>query len=122
MRIPLATALRWMARIWSLASLLFVLAFVIGEIFHPSPRPPSESEWVGLALWPIGTVVGVFLAWRHEAWGAALTAACLIAFYAWGLISNAYAPAGPWFVLVAAPAFMFLLAKLSRPSRLRVTG
>ncbi len=122
MRLPLTTLLSWIARIWSLASLVFVLAFVVGELRGGSPRPPNANEWVALAFWPIGVLLGVFLAWRHEALGAALTTACLIAFYSWNLISHGHVPGGPWFVLVAAPAFVLLMARLSRERRVRVPG
>jgi hypothetical protein len=55
-------ALRWTARIWSGASIALVLAFIVGEGFHPS----GLNEWLGVLFFPIGISVGMILAWWKE--------------------------------------------------------
>ena len=59
---------RWIARLWSVMSVLFVLAFVIGEMGGGGSRPTAQ-EWVGLALWPVGVGLGLGVAWYREKLG-----------------------------------------------------
>ena len=49
---PGSRAMRWLARIWSVMSLGFVLLFVIGELLNGNGARPTRLEWIGLALWP----------------------------------------------------------------------
>lgn len=107
--------LRWVARLWSILSVAFVLLFAIGEIAHGSGPPPTRQEWVGLAFWPLGVCLGLVLAWYREALGGALALACLAAFYLWNLASSGRLPRGPFFFLVAAPGLIFLLLGILAP-------
>ena len=52
---------RWVARIWSILSILVVLVFTVGEAVGGNGPRPTPQEWVGLALWPIGVCVGLVL-------------------------------------------------------------
>jgi hypothetical protein len=107
--------IRWVARIWSLASIAFVLAFLIGEGLSDGSRGPNVAEAVGLALFPLGVGVGLVIAWRWEILGGALAIGCLIAFYLWLLIIDGKLPRGPYFLLVAAPGILFMIHRfLSR--------
>jgi|SRR5688500_8233938 len=109
-------ALTWIARIWSVAGIGFVLIFVFGEVFNGQGVRPTPEEWVGLALWPGGVGVGLFLAWFRKGLGGAIAIASLIAFYLWNLLERGKIPGGPYFVLVAAPGVLFVLSSLlSRP-------
>ena len=109
--------LRWVARVWSLLSVITVLAFAIGESVGSSGPRPTPQEWVGLALFPIGVVVGLVVAWYREAWGGALALGCLIGFYLWNFFRSGHLPRGPYFILFAAPGLIFLIVgSLSRRS------
>ncbi len=102
--------LRWLMRLWSAASIAFVLMFVIGDLVNPTgSRPPTPSEWLQLLLFPVGVLAGLALGWRRETLGGAIVAACFLAFYAVEIAASGSFPRGPWFALVAAPGFGFLV-------------
>lgn len=117
-----APVARWIARGWSILSILFVLAFAIGEGMASRGPRPGLHEWVGLALFPIGVGVGLVVAWYREELGGILALGCLIAFYVWNLLRSGHLPRGPFGFLVAAPGLIFLLAGfLSHRSGVRGT-
>jgi hypothetical protein len=106
---------RWVARAWSILNILIIFLFAIGASLRPSGPVPTYREWIGLALWPVGVAIGLLVSWLREALGAIIALACLAAFYIWNLFRSGHLPRGPFFLLIAAPAFVFLLsAALSR--------
>ena len=107
-----ATVMRWIGRVWSILSILFVLVFAIGESMGSSGPRPGLHEWVGLALWPIGVCLGLALAWYREELGGILALGFLMAFYVWNLLRSGHLPRGPYCFLVAAPGLFFLMAGL----------
>ena len=109
---PGSKALSWLARIWSLASIVFVLVFLFGEGLSGPGAKPTAAEWIGLALWPGGVCVGLVFSWFREGIGGIVTTGCLIAFYGWNLLERGRFPTGPYFLLVAAPGILFLLSSL----------
>jgi hypothetical protein len=107
------------ARIWCIASIVFVLAFVVGEALNGNGTTPTPIEWIALALFPGGVVVGLAIAWFRKGLGGGITIASLIGFYLWLFLERGRFPGGPYFALVAAPGFLFVLSSLlSRPRRL----
>lgn len=109
-------ALVWVARIWSVSGIAFVLLFVFGDVFNGHGASPTKSEWIGLALWPIGVTIGLVIAWFRTGTGGIIAIVSLMAFYVWNFLERGKLPGGPYFVLVAAPGFLFILsALLSRP-------
>src|SRR5438309_5166695 len=70
-------SLRWTARAASLLSLGMILLFFVG--FNPGSVRPGE--WIGLAFFPAGVVIGMIVAWWKEGPGAGITLASLVAFY-----------------------------------------
>jgi hypothetical protein len=111
----LVSALRWTARVWSVASVGLVLAFIVGEGSHPS-RP---NEWLGFLLFPVGISVGMILAWWKEGLGGSMTVGSLLAFYAVHLTTVGTFPHGWAWLTFAAPGFLFLLSsQLSRRPRI----
>jgi len=109
---------RWVARVWSILSVIFILAFAIGEA--GSGRGPTAREWVGLSLFPIGVCLGLIVAWFCERLGGILALVSLVAFYVWNVGRSGRLPRGPFFFLVAAPGLLFLAAALlSRQSAVR---
>jgi hypothetical protein len=105
-----AVVTRWVARVWSIVSIVAVLAFAVGEAAGGNGPGPTPQEWVGLALWPIGVGVGLVVAWFREELGGILALGCLIAFYVWSLLRSGHLPRGPFFFLMAAPGLLFLIA------------
>lgn len=111
----LVSALRWTARVWSVASVGLVVAFIVGEGSHPS----GPNEWLGFVLFPVGISVGMILGWWKEGLGGSITVGSLLAFYAVHLTTAGTFPKGWAWLVFAAPGFLFLLSShLSRRSRI----
>jgi hypothetical protein len=104
--------LNWIARIWNLAGIAFVLLFLFGEVLSGHGVRPTAAEWMGLALWPGGVGIGLAIAWFRKRLGGAVAIGSLIAFYLWNLLERGRFPGGPYFLLVAAPGVLFLLSSL----------
>jgi hypothetical protein len=105
------SALRWTARVWSVASIALVLAFIAGEGIDPS----GLNEWIGLLLFPVGISVGMILAWWQEGLGGSITVGSLLAFYVVHLTTAGSFPKGWAWLAFSAPGFLFLLSsQLSR--------
>ena len=97
-------ASRWIARVLSLAVFGVIAAFAFGE---GTPRP---KEWILLAFFPIGLLVGLALSWWREIPGALLTIGAMVGFYVACYVSSGKLPSGPYFALLASPAPLFLIA------------
>jgi len=111
----LVSALRWTARVWSVATVALVLAFIVGEGDNPS----GPNEWLGFLLFPFGISVGMILAWWKEGLGGSITTASLLAFYVVHLSTAGTFPKGWAWLAFAAPGFLFLLSShLSRRPRI----
>jgi hypothetical protein len=108
------TAIRWIARAWSIASIGFVLLMfggsALAEGFDPAQFTPRD--WVGLFFFPLGVCLGLIVAWRREGLGGGMTVGSFLAFYATLRITDGRFPRGPWFALVAAPGILFLVCWL----------
>jgi hypothetical protein len=106
-KVKLGTAiviLRWIARVWSIASIGLFLLFFIGEGFAPAKVAPKE--WVGLGFFPIGVVVGMLVAWRKESWGGGITVTSLLAFYGvYGYLFSGAFPRGWTWSFSVRPAY-----------------
>jgi hypothetical protein len=101
-----ARTLRWTARVWSVASVALLLAFIVGERSHPT----GASEWLEFLFFPVGISVGMILAWWKEALGGSITVGSLLAFYAAQLTIAGTFPKGWAWLAFAAPGFLFLVA------------
>lgn len=102
---------RLIARVWSGFSFGFVMIFVIGNAFFPGGPMPTASEWmILLFLFPGGVAAGIAAAWKWEFIGSVITLGCLSAFYIIQTAVSGRVPGGPYFLLVAAPSFLFLIS------------
>jgi len=108
------TAIRWIARVWSIASVGFVLLMFVGsglaEGFDPAQF--TSRDLIGLFFFPFGVCLGMIAAWRWEGLGGGIAVGSLLAFYAALRVMDGRFPRGPWFVLIAAPGFLFLVCWL----------
>ena len=108
----LTGSLRWVARLFSVASIALLSLFVLGE--PPVPGNVAAREWVGLAFFPIGVVIGMVVGWRHEGLGAAIGLLSLACFYGvYGVVLRGSGALGWWFVVFSSPCFVFLLTGLA---------
>jgi hypothetical protein len=106
--------LRWTARVWSVASIALILAFIVGEGSHPS----GAHEWLEFLFFPVGISLGMILAWWRESFGGSITVGSLLAFYVAHLTIADTFPKGWAWLAFAAPGFLFLLSShLSRRPR-----
>lgn len=104
-------ALRWTARLLSVASTGVLLLFLFGEPFPVAQI--TGKEWIGLALFPFGLVIGFAVAWWRERLGGLITIASLIVFCLLfvGDLRKSWA-----FFVFALPGFLFLMSGfLARP-------
>ena len=106
-RRQLTQALRWTARVWAVASVLLVVAFIIGEGFNPSQI--RAAEWLGFLFFPTGICAGMILAWWKEGLGGAITVGSLVIFYGIHFATAGALPRGSAWWVLAAPGFLFLL-------------
>ena len=107
----LEKAFRLTARVWGFGSLLFLFAFIVGHLNAPRAAP-TMSEWPGLAFFPAGIVVGLLIAIRKDLLGGAIAVLSLFGFYVWHMLVAGRMPEGPWFLGIAAPGFLHLIAGL----------
>jgi len=105
-----ARRIGWLARGWAVLSIGLVLAFLVGEGFHPSRL--QAREWLGLIFFPVGICVGMIVAWRHELVGGLITVGSLAVFYVIHSVTAGVFPRGWAFLVFAAPGFIFVLARL----------
>ena len=106
----LTLAVRWLARVWSVATVGVILAMCFAEM------PTNLRDWTGFILYPGGIVLGLILAWRREGLGGGITVGSLVAFYLLHAAITGVFPQGwAWFAF-AAPGFLFLWCwRRSRP-------
>jgi hypothetical protein len=98
--------LRWAARLTSLCSLAMLGLFL--QDFDPSKIRPNE--WVGLAFFPFGLMIGMVLGWKWPGVGGLVGLGSLAGFYlVYGLVLAERFPTGPYFALFAFPALLFAL-------------
>ena len=102
----MASVLRRVARAWSVATILLVVGFIVGEGVHPSQMAPHEK--LGVFFFPLGICVGMVVAWRRELLGALITVGSLAAFYAISVAATGRFPHGWAWEAFAAPGFLFL--------------
>ena len=105
--LPLAV-IELLARVGSIASITLLDLIFFGEgSFRPSDI--SRNEWIGLAFFPFGVVLGMVIAWWKEGVGSVLTVGSLIGFYlVYGYLFRNHI-GGWWFIVFASPGFLFLL-------------
>ena len=111
-----STALRWIARVWSVLTFGLICAFFFGG--RESMRP-TAMEAIGLLLFPGGILLGFALAWWREGIGGLVSIASLLLFYAWLYARDGHFRGVGFFPLVAAPAVLFVLSALLRPAASR---
>jgi hypothetical protein len=101
--------LRWTGRAWGIASALLLLGFAFGGREHVRF---TAGEAVGFLLFPLGVIAGFAVAWRRELVGGLVTVGSLALFYLWVFARDGRLPAGPYFLLFAAPGFLHVVIAL----------
>ena len=101
---------RWVARVWSLGPILFVLA----EILFPHAEegvPVPWTDWLALSMVFI-SVIGLALAWRWERLGGWISIAALAVFLVLFLITveRSFPAVLIFMVGIGVPAALFLIS------------
>lgn len=115
------TIIRRIARIWSIVILALFLVLIIGHSLNPEEPSPTPIEWVGMAFFPIGVVIGLILAWKWEGLGGIITIVCVLVFYVWVQIVKGRS-GGPVPALVGVPSVLFLIYWLRSRSQMKAEG
>ena len=107
----LLAVIRWIARIWSVPSIVaLLLPYLVEGLYWL--QATSLREVVGHVCF-FAMLAGLIVAWFREGLGGALTAAGFISFYVTWWATGDF-PRGPFLALIAAPGFLFLLYWLLR--------
>lgn len=112
-------SIRWLGRAGSIAVIVLLVMFVVGETNHDS-LPLRARDLVGLSLFPVGVVLGMLVSWKYEIEGALLSIGSLIGFYVVCQVLVGNTPDGWAFVIFTSPAFLFFLS--GSMERLRTGG
>jgi hypothetical protein len=109
--------LLWIARAASLTSAAIILLFFVGF----QPGRVALREWIGLAFFPIGVVVGFVIAWWKEGLGGGVALVSLLAFYGiYGFLMGSHI--GGWaFIVFSSPGFLFLAYWLIAQDKVEVS-
>ena len=114
-RNPLAVILFWLARIWSLLSIAFLLCIFIGEaLSDPAPVVWRTRDIIAMVFFPGGVVLGLIIAWWREGLGGIITISSMVMFYLVLYLFDGRFPRGPYFALVALPGVFFGLYTLMK--------
>jgi hypothetical protein len=98
--------LRWIARVWSIVSIIALLLPFIVEGFYWLGAT-SSREVIGHLCF-LAVLVGLIVAWRREGLGGGLVLAGTGVFYlTWWLSGKTVR--GPFLLILAAPGFLFVL-------------
>jgi hypothetical protein len=111
----LVTALRLVAKIWSILSIGFLLFAIIGEAVFPATESSQFAnlvEIIAMIFFPFGVMVGMAMAWKWEKIGGIVTIISLLVFYILILIPRSAFRGIPFSLFIAGPGFLFLACSL----------
>lgn len=107
----LVKAVRLIARILSVLSIGMILLIFMGEVVFPhSEAVFGVREIIALSFFPFGVIAGLILAWRRELLGGLVSIGSMAAFYLTLYLFDGRFPRGPFFLLLASPGILFMLA------------
>ena len=104
------TVLRWIARIWTILSLAFLLLFFGASIFSSIGTSTfAFKDLLQFVFFPIGLAVGLILSWKWEGLGGIIAIGSIIGFHLQMLVTHGKPDFGLFFELLAAPGILFIL-------------
>lgn len=108
--------LRWIARMWGIASAALLFMFAFGGREH---LRFTADEAVSFLFFPVGVVAGFALAWRRELAGGLVSVGSLVLFYFSLFVFAGRVPMTPWFLVFAAPGFLHIASAViaARPEK-----
>lgn len=103
------TIIVWLARVSAIVSVAGLSLFVIGNI-QAMEKLPTLVEFVGLAFFPGGVLLGLLLGFKRPTYGGSVAVVSLLAFASWHIAVAGDLPKGPYFVIFTLPGLLFLAA------------
>lgn len=101
-------AVRWLARLWCIVSIVLILLRFFSGTFSPSTM--SGNQWIMFIFYPVGMIGGLVHGWRKEALGGSVAVFSLLAFYLVHFITYDIWQKDLFYLLVGVPGFLFLVA------------
>lgn len=109
-RNKVAITIKWIARIWSILSLAFLLLFFGASIFSSIGKETFAFKDVfQFVFFPIGLTIGLIIAWKREGLGGIIAIGSIIGFHLQMLVTGGNPDFGLFFELLAAPGILFIL-------------
>ena len=102
--------IKWIARIWSILSLAFLLLFFATSIFSSGGDDTfAFKDMLQFVFFPIGLTIGLILAWKWEGLGGIIAISSIIGFHLQMLVKHGNLDFSLIIELLAAPGIMFIL-------------
>ena len=101
----LVNFIKWIARSWSILSLLFISVILFGHIFgNEGFMFNSKLEFIWFLLFPIGVYLGLIISWKLEGVGGLITIGSVLSFH---LLSDS--KFNIWIDGISFPGLLFLV-------------
>ncbi|MBC8416020.1 MAG: hypothetical protein ISS80_02610 [Candidatus Cloacimonetes bacterium] len=109
-QIQYVTIIRWIARIWSILSLAFLLLFFGASIISSIGTATfAFKDVLQFVFFPIGLTIGLILAWKWEGLGGIIAIGSIIGFHLQMLIKHGKPDFVLFIELLTAPGILFVL-------------
>ncbi len=101
----LVNYIKWIARIWSILSLLFISVILFGHIFENEGfNFNSKLEFIWFLFFPIGVYLGLIISWKLEGVGGLIIIGSLLSFH---ILSDS--KFNIWIDGISFPGLLFLI-------------
>lgn len=100
------SALGWVARMLSVASLSLLVLFLFGGKEH---LQPTLRELSLMVFFPFGVMIGMIIGWIRPRIGGLIAVGALAGFYVVSYVIGTGVPTGPYFLLFALPGVLFVI-------------
>ena len=100
-------ALRWIARLWSFASIIFILLMSFGGDGYDFSTWTGK-QWIMFIYFPVGLVGSFLAAIKREVLGGCCAVFSILAYYLVHFIDGRTWPAGPYYFLLSVPGFLYV--------------
>lgn len=109
-RNKVAITIKWIARIWSILSLAFLLLFFGASIFSSGGADTFVfKDLFQFVFFPIGLTIGLIIAWKREGLGGIIAIGSIIGFHLQMLVTHGKPDFVLFIELLAAPGILFIL-------------
>ncbi|MBU8922568.1 MAG: hypothetical protein KOO63_12190 [Bacteroidales bacterium] len=98
--------LRWIARLWSIGSIVFIISTFVRKGLSFSSW--SGIEWIMFIFFPVGVIGGLIHGWRKEALGGSVAVFSILAYYLVHFINVGVVPPGAQYILAAFPGLIYM--------------